>query len=184
MKKIVNYFLKGLLVFAPVALTLFVLIWAFNGLDQIFRDLFRIEYRGLGILIGVAAIFLIGFLASNLIGRKLVMLVDRIFNKVPLVKMLYGAVKDLIEAFAGDKKKFDQPVIAKISENSQARVLGFITRQDLSILGMDDHVAVYVPQSYNFAGNLIIFPASYVTSLNIPASDAMTLIVSGGVAGQ
>ena len=183
MKKIINYFLKGLLVFAPVALTIFLIVKVFTSLDTLLRDLMHIDIPGIGLAITIAVIFLIGFLTSNLLGKKIVALVDWVFNKVPLVKMFYSAVKDLIEAFTGDKKKFDQPVLAQISPNSPAKVMGFVTRNDLSSFGLDDHIAVYVPQSYNFAGNVIIFPKSAVTPLEIPASEAMTFIVSGGVAG-
>ncbi len=182
-KKLLNYFFRGLLVFTPVALTIGVVVWAFTSLDRMFRDLLRVDIPGLGLAITLAIIFLIGILTSNFIGRKLVALIDRIFNKVPLIKMLYGSLKDLIEAFAGDKKKFDRPVVAQIAPGSSARVLGFITQDDLTNLGLKDYIAVYLPQSYNFAGNVVLFPRESVIPLDIPASEAMTFIVSGGVAG-
>jgi len=181
MKTILNYFLRGLLIFVPIAVTVFVLLWAFTGLDKIFRTLLRISIPGLGTLITIAVIFLIGFLASNFVGRKLFSLVEKVFTKVPLVKLLYGSIKDLVEAFAGEEKKFDKPVIASLGQGG-AKVMGFVTKETLTHLGLTDYVAVYLPQSYNFAGNVLMFPKDAVQPLDINGSEAMTFIVSGGVA--
>jgi uncharacterized membrane protein len=98
--------------------------------------------------------------------------------------MLYSAIRDLVEAFAGEKKKFDKPVLVTFGPHSYAKIVGFITRENLENLGLKDHVAVYLPQSYNFAGNVLIFPKEAVTPLDIESSEAMTFIVSGGVAGE
>ncbi len=181
MKSILNYFLRGLLIFVPIAVTAFILFWAFTRLDNIFRSLLKIPIPGLGILVTIAVIFLIGFLASNFVGRKLFGLVEKVFTKVPLVKMLYSSVKDLVEAFAGEEKKFDKPVMASLGQGG-AKVMGFVTKETLTHLGLTDYVAVYLPQSYNFAGNVLMFPKDAVQPLDINGSEAMTFIVSGGVA--
>ncbi|GAI59070.1 unnamed protein product [marine sediment metagenome] len=181
MKTILNYFLRGLLIFVPIAVTVFVLLWAFTGLDKIFRTLLRIPIPGLGILVTIAVIFVIGFLGSNFVGRKLFGLVEKVFTKVPLVKLLYGSIKDLVEAFAGEEKKFDKPVIASLGQ-SGAKVMGFVTKETLTNLDLTDYVAVYLPQSYNFAGNVLLFPKEAVQPLDINGSEAMAFIVSGGVA--
>ena len=97
--------------------------------------------------------------------------------------MLYGTIRDLVEAFAGEKKKFDKPVLVTLGAGCDAKVVGFMTRENLENLGLKDHVAVYLPQSYNFAGNVLLFPKDAVEPLDINSSEAMTLIVSGGVAG-
>jgi len=108
-------------------------------------------------------------------------LVEKVFTGLPLVKLLYSAAKDMIEAFAGDKKSFDKPVIATIAPGGAAKVVGFVTRDSLDNLGLEDHVAVYMPQSYNFAGNVLLFPKEAVTPLDIESSQAMAFVVSGGV---
>jgi uncharacterized membrane protein len=183
MKKLLNYFIKGLLIFAPTALTIFVVVWAFTSLDKIFGKLFNIDTFGLGLLSTIALIVAIGYLASNYLGRKLFGLVENVFTHVPIVKLLYSAVKDMIEAFAGEKKSFDKPVVATLSPNSSAKVLGFVTRDSLKNLGLEDYVAVYMPQSYNFAGNVLLFPKEAVQPLKIESSEAMAFIVSGGLSG-
>lgn len=183
MKKLLNYFLKGLLIFAPIALTVFVFWWVFTSLDKIFRTLFRIPIPGLGLLVTLAMIIFIGFAASNFIGRKLFELIESIFTKVPLVKLIYSAVKDMIEAFAGEKKSFDKPVLAALAPKSSAKVIGFVTRESLESLGLENYVAVYMPQSYNFAGNVLLFPKEAIQPLDIESSKAMAFIVSGGLSG-
>lgn len=185
MRKLIKYFFKGLVIFVPMALTVFIFVWAFTSFDSVFkdRDWLPVYFPGLGILLTVVLIFLIGFLASNFLGRRLFALVERVFTGLPLVKLLYSAVKDMIEAFAGDKKSFDKPVIATIAPGGAAKVVGFITRESLDNLGLKDHVAVYMPQSYNFAGNVVLLPKEAVTPLNIESSQAMAFIVSGGVSG-
>ncbi|MFH1718186.1 MAG: DUF502 domain-containing protein [Planctomycetota bacterium] len=181
MRKLASYFIKGLVIFVPMALTVFVIVWAFTSLDSVFRDRLRLPFPGLGLLITVALIFVIGFLASNFLGRKLFALVERVFTGLPLVKLLYSAVKDMIEAFAGEKKSFDKPVLAAIGPGAAAKVVGFVTRDSLENLGLSDYVAVYLPQSYNFAGNVLLFPREAVTPLKIESSQAMAFVVSGGV---
>ena len=181
MKKIIEYFIKGMVIFVPMALTVFLLIWAFSSLDAGFRTLFRIEIPGVGLLLTVTLIVVIGFIASNFLGRKLFALIEKVFTGLPLIKLLYSAVKDMIEAFAGEKKSFDKPVIATIAPGGAAKVVGFVTQESLENLGLSDHVAVYVPQSYNFAGNVMLFPKESVKPLSIESSQAMAFIVSGGV---
>lgn len=180
MKRLVKYFLKGLVIFVPIALTVFLLIWAFTSLDGIFPENFP---PGLGILLVVILITALGLIASNFIGRRIFALVEKVFTGLPLVKLLYSAVKDMIEAFAGEKKSFDKPVLASLSPGSAAKVVGFVTRGSLENLGLSDYVAVYVPQSYNFAGNVLLFPKAAIQPLNIESSQAMAFIVSGGVSG-
>jgi len=181
MKKIVDYFIKGLVIFVPMALTVFLLIWAFTSLDAVFRDFLPVSFPGMGILLTVASIFVIGFVASNFLGKRLFALVEKIFTGLPLVKLLYSAVKDMIEAFAGEKKSFDKPVIATLAPGGAAKVVGFVTQESMENLGLSDHVAVYLPQSYNFAGNVLLFPKGAVKPLSIDSSQAMAFIVSGGV---
>jgi len=183
MKKLVNYFLKGLVIFVPMALTVFVFVWAFTSFDSVFenRDWLPVYFPGLGILLTVALIFLIGFLASNFLGKRLFALAEKVFTGLPLVKLLYSAVKDMIEAFAGDKKSFDKPVIATIGPGGSVKIVGFVTRESLENLGLEDHVAVYMPQSYNFAGNVLVLPKEAVKPLDIESSQAMAFVVSGGV---
>lgn len=179
MKRLLGYFIKGLLVFVPAALTvtiIFVVIKKFDGL-------LNLRVPGLGSAITLALITLIGFLTSNYFGHKFFALIDRVFARLPVVKLLYSAIKDLILAFAGENKSFDKPAIVEITSGGP-KVLGFITREDLNFLSLSEHVAVYLPQSYNFAGQVLIFPSDRVKPLDIDSSKAMAFIVSGGILGK
>ncbi len=187
MRTIVKYFLRGLLICVPILVTVFILLWAFTSLDKLFSKLLPfIRVPGLGLLLGllvtIGGIFLIGLFASNFVGKKLFGIVEKVFTKLPLVKLLYGSIKDIVEAFAGEEKKFDKPVIASLGAGG-AKVMGFITSQTMENIGLTDYVAVYLPQSYNFAGNVLLFKKDSVQTLDIDSSKAMSFIVSGGVSG-
>ncbi|MCE5340282.1 MAG: DUF502 domain-containing protein [Planctomycetaceae bacterium] len=179
MKRLIGYFLKGLLVFVPAAITVLIVVFVIKKIDSFLN----IPIPGLGLVAAIALITLIGFLASNYLGGKLFVLIDKLFAKLPVVKMLYSSIRDLISAFAGERKSFDKPVIVEITVGGP-KAVGFITQQDLEFLALPGNVAVYFPQSYNFAGSVLIFPAERVTPLNIDSSKAMAFVVSGGVSGK
>lgn len=180
MKKLTRYFFEGLFVLVPLVVTVYVFYIVFVKIDR----LFRFEIPGIGFIVTIAAVTLIGFIASNLVTKRLVLLIDRLFSRLPLVKMIYTSVKDLIGAFVGDKKRFECPVLVALSAESAIRVIGFLTRDDLASLGLPGSAAVYLPQSYNFAGNVIIVPRDRVTPLDIDGGQAMAFIVSGGISGK
>ncbi len=163
----------------PVALTVYILLVSIHWLDNIID--FRIP--GLGMLTILASIILVGYLASTLLAGPLFNLLEELLIKLPLVNIIYSSLKDLISAFVGDKKKFDQPVLVTLNPEFTIRKPGFVTKKDLSELGLVDQVAVYLPHSYNFSGNLYIVPAEHVTPLDISSADMMKFIVSGGVSG-
>jgi len=110
-------------------------------------------------------------------------MMEGVLIKAPFVKLLYTSIKDLIAAFMGEKRRFDQPVLVSLSPGGHGEAVGFVTRTDLEFLGLLDHVAVYFPQSYNFAGHLLVFPKEQVRPLEVESSEVMAFIVSGGVSG-
>lgn len=178
MKHFTGYFFQGLIVLAPIAASIYILYIIFKKVD----GLLKLPIPGVGLLITVAAVTFIGFLASNFVTKKFFGYLERLLSKLPLVKILYSSIKDLIGAFVGDKKSFDRPVMVSLGEN--AGVVGFVTRDDLEFLGLPDHVCVYLPQSYNFAGNLLVVPGNCVKPITANSSDVMTFLVSGGVSGN
>jgi uncharacterized membrane protein len=104
-------------------------------------------------------------------------------QRLPLARLIYNAIRDLLEAFVGEKKRFDQPVLVQIVPGSEARALGFVTRQEMDGAGMEGRVAVYLPQSYNFAGQLLVVPKESAVPIDLDPTAVMTFIVSGGVSG-
>jgi uncharacterized membrane protein len=186
MKKLLSYFLRGFLVFVPITLTLYIFIWAISGPDILFRKLLRIDIPGVGIGVTILLIFIFGFLASNWAGKKLIKSIDYIFTKLPVVKLLYNSIKDFVEAFAGEKKRFDAPVLVTLVPGSGIRMMGFVTRQSLDNLnfGLSDYVSVFIPLAYTWGGNLVLVPKDSVKPLEIESSKMMAFIVSGGVTGK
>ncbi len=178
LRKIVNSFLQGLLLIAPISITVFVIFKLFEFID----GLIPLNIPGLGLLIILGSITLIGMLGSLIIRTPLSFLFNRIMDQVPLIKMLYTAISDLLSAFVGQKKKFTEPVMVIMNRESNIRKLGFITERDLQNIGIgDDFVAVYLPHSYNFSGNMFIVPAENVIPVVANSADFMKFIVSGGV---
>ncbi|MNL29816.1 hypothetical protein D3C87_1515160 [compost metagenome] len=103
-------------------------------------------------------------------------------NRIPLLNTLYSSIKDFTEAFVGDAKKFNVPVLVKVNEIGVSKI-GFLTQSDLSKINLTDEVVVYFPYSYSFAGQVVVVKSSLVTKLDMSATDAMKLVVSGGVSG-
>jgi len=97
------------------------------------------------------------------------------------VRLLYSSTKDLLNAFVGDKRRFDKPVLVELMPGSNAQAFGFVTQESLDQLQLPGHCAVYFPQSYNFAGSLVIFPRAQIRRLDAESSAVMAFIVSGGV---
>ncbi len=180
MKKISQYFLQGLLFLVPLVVTIYVIYWVFVRIDNILN----LPVPGLGFVVTIFLVTLVGFGASNFLTRNIVNLVDKIFARLPLVKMIYTAIKDLVGAFVGDKKSFNRPVQVVIDRESNLRVIGFATRDSLDSIGIQDSIAVYLPQSYNFAGNLIIVDREQIMPMSADPGEVMKLIVSGGVSSQ
>ncbi|MGD8860602.1 MAG: DUF502 domain-containing protein [Myxococcales bacterium] len=178
MRFLVNNFLKGCLVLVPAASTLYVVYVIFTALD----GWLDFGIPGAGLLITLALVTLVGVLTSNVIGRTLFGWIERLIKRVPLVNLLYRALRDFVSALVGERRTFDRPVVVQLSEH--ARAFGFVTRDDLSALGVPGHVAVYFPQSVNFAGHLLLFPHDHVTPLSVDNAQLMAFILSGGVTGH
>lgn len=181
MKRIAGYFLRGLVLLAPLAVTAYVCWLVFVTVD----GWLGLPVPGAGFAVTVVLVTAVGFLASTLLRRTLnglVGLVERAIGRLPFVRLLYTSTKDLLNAFVGEKKRFDKPVMLMLGDSAGSPgVLGFVTQSSLAGLGLHDHVAVYLPQSYNFAGNLLVVPTASVRPIPAESADVMAFIVSGGV---
>jgi uncharacterized membrane protein len=175
--RLLNYFLKGIVFLAPLAFTVYICVRVFTTID----GWLRIPIPGVGFLVTVVLITLFGFFAQNFLTRRVLGLVENLLNRLPFVRLLYSSTKDLLNAFVGEHRRFDKPVIVAPYPGGVARAIGFVTQESLAGLGLADHVTVYLPQSYNFAGALLIFPTSAVTPITADSADVMAFIVSGGV---
>lgn len=188
-RKLLQYFLQGLLVTAPLAITIYSIYWVVTSIDDllpIFTIMedgkVKVRNFGLGFIIIISTIVLIGYLSTFFIQSRIFNLFDHWLEKAPGIKFIYGTVKDFFEAFAGEKKKFNRPVLANIDDNDVWRV-AFLTSDDAEDFGLKDYVAVYVPMSYSIAGNVYLIPVNRIKSLDnhLTPGEAMKFAISGGV---
>jgi uncharacterized membrane protein len=178
-KRILRYFFSGTLFIVPLVATAYFIYVSFRWLD----DLLNLPYTGLGFAIILLAITGFGYLTTHFAFQTFTQWFDRGLDKIPLIKLIYSAIKDLLNAFVGEKKKFNKPVLVEINIENKLYQIGFITQEDLSEFGLKDMVSVYVPHSYAFSGIHYILPKDRITPLNISGTVAMKYIVSGGVSG-
>lgn len=178
MLQIAQYFLRGLLYLAPLVITGFVFYKTFLVID----NLFPFKIPGLGLLVTLLVITFVGIIGSSILVQPILSIIDDFLSRAPLVKIIYTSIKEFMEAFMGEKRKFNEPVLVKIYENSEMLRMGFVTNHDLSKLGIDSSmVAVYFPDSYNFAGMLYITPANTIIPLEGSSTDLMKFIITAGV---
>jgi uncharacterized membrane protein len=188
-KKLLQYFLQGMLILAPVSISIYSLYFvvsSIDGLIPIFSYIdetgkVRVQNYGLGFIVIIAAIILLGYFSSFFITSRIVSFMDKFFQKTPGLKHIYSTTRDFFEAFAGDKKKFTHNVLANVDDNDVWRV-GFITKEDMVDFGLKDYVAVYIPMAYSVAGNVYVIPKGRVKPItNISSAQTMKFAVSGGV---
>ena len=180
MKRLVDNFLKGCLVLVPTVTTVYVVWFTLQKMDS----LLPLPIPGLGIGLAVLVIAGIGWIASNVVGRRVIEWIEQLLRKLPVVRLLFTSIKDLMGAFVGDKRTFDKPVLVRLDDAGIVRMLGFVTCERFDDARLAGHVAVYLPQSYNFAGNVLVVPRERVETIDAEGAEFMTFIVSGGVSGM
>src|SRR6185503_5825907 len=177
MARLLAYFLRGLVVVVPLALTVYVCFVIFTTIDS----WLGLPVHGVGFLLALVLITLVGAVASSIVTRGVLTAVDSLFERLPFVRLLYSSAKDMLNAFVGEKRRFDKPVLVEISGDRAVKVLAFLTSDSLASLGAADNVTVYMPQSYGFAGHILVVPADRVTRIDADATEVMAFILSGGV---
>ena len=185
-RRILSYFFQGLLLAGPISLTTYVIIKTFDLLNgttnSIFEHIFHFSFPGLGILVFAGFTILLGYIGSTVLVQPLFNIIENLLEHTPLVKDIYTSVKDFISAFISNKRKFNKPVIVEMGKGVGIYRMGFITDDDLSKFHIQDKVAVYLPLSYTFSGQLYLVNREQITALPPNASaDTIKYILSGGV---
>jgi uncharacterized membrane protein len=185
-RKSVGYFFQGLLFITPIGVTIFVLVWFVNLMDDLFEPLISnvLPYHipGFGLIFSFFWLALLGYFIAHLVSRSAVTWFDGLMKKAPLIKVIYFAVKDLITVFFGKEDRMGKPVKVCVSRDPLQYRFGFQTREDLSEFGFGtDMLSVYLPFSYGVMGNQIVVKRSDVEYLDVKSSEMMKFIVSGGV---
>jgi len=188
-RALLNYLIKGLLIVVPIALSIFIVVWAvttvdswlninnFLGVNPITGSNRNIP--GLGLVLVIALILIAGFIVTNFVTEPMYNWFQRTMNRLPLLNFIFSSIKDLTEAFVGDEKKFNSPVLVEVEGNMKR--IGFLTQNDLGKIDLPGDAIVYFPFSYSFAGQVYVVSKDKIKPLNMSAADAMKLVVSGGV---
>ncbi len=195
-RQLLKFFFQGLIVIVPAGISIYAVLWLFNAVDNILPNILHYffpdwhnegtadlkDIPGLGFLVVVVIVILIGSISSSFIVGKIIDFFDAVLERTPGIKFIYSSVKDFLEAFAGNKKKFDKPVLVNVDGPDVWRI-GFITQADALSFDLADHVVVYVPLAYAITGITYIVPKKNIKPLdNINSAEAMKFAVSGGVA--
>ena len=194
-KNLLQYFFQGIIIIAPIGITLYVVVWMFTLVDNFLPDVLYALFPkwmtapdgslrtipGLGFLMVVIIVTIIGWISTSFIVSKIFGFLDRLLEQTPGVKYIYSAIKDFLEAFGGNRKKFDKPVLVSVDAADTWRI-GFITQHDVTQFGLVTHVAVYIPLSYALTGIVYFVPKEKVKPLdNMNSAEAMKFVISGGV---
>ncbi|HKU39662.1 MAG TPA: DUF502 domain-containing protein [Polyangiales bacterium] len=177
MNTLIRNFLKGCLVLVPAVGTAYVLWLLFIKIDSILP----LPIPGLGFAVTLSLIVLVGALASNVVGKRFFLALERLWLGVPFVRLVYSSLRDVLSVFVGQNRRFNRPVIVSLGEEPTPKLLGFITRDALDAFDLTDHVAVYLPQAVSFSGNLLLVPRQLVRPLDMHNAELMAFVVSGGV---
>lgn len=194
--RLVYYIFQGMVILAPIVITVWAVVSLFNLIDGILPNVLQIlnpkwvkldaqgipeEIPGLGFLVMLVILLLVGYISSSFVVSKLVELFDNVLERTPGIKIIYTTVKDFFEAFAGNKRKFNQPVLVSIESPDIWRI-GFITQTDVSEFGLVDYVSVYIPHSYAFSGITYLVKRDRIKLVDdVSSADAMKFVLSGGV---
>ncbi len=188
-KALLNYLIKGLLIVVPVALSVFIVVWAVTTVDSWLNinNILGVDPKtganrnipGLGLGLVLTIILIAGIFVTNFVTEPMYSWFKRIMNRLPLLNFIFSSIKDLTEAFVGDEKKFNHPVLVEAEEGLKR--IGFLTQNDLTKLDLPGDAIVYFPFSYSFAGQVYVVSKDKIKPLKMSAAEAMKLVVSGGV---
>jgi len=189
-RRLARTFLTGLAVVLPIVITIAVLLWVVTTAERMLGAVAGVllpgdSYpRGLGLALAVALIFGVGVLMEAVYFRRLMGWVEELLNRIPLVKTVYGAVRDLMSLFSkAGTRRFSKVVMVRFP-GIGARLIGFVTIEDftgLAVAAGPDEVAVYLPMSYTIGGYTLLLPRSCLTPLDMSLEDAMRFVVTAGM---
>lgn len=190
MKHINQIFFKGLIVVLPITLTFYLLIWASYKVESLFGSTLELMIGqwlyipGLGIVVTLVFIFLVGLLVNNYFTGRFFKWLTNTLEKVPLIKVIYNPLKDLMALIPGkssDKDKLQKVVLVPL-EGMGVEVMGLVTREELNELPDSGHlIAVYIPLSYMLGGITVLVPREKVKKIDIPVDQALKLSVTAWI---
>lgn len=185
MKRFITYFIQGLILFIPLAITITIIFKLFDFFTSVFSVVGLSSNVAvntvLGLLLTLVFILVLGLLASSYVFKNIFSFFEDKLEHAPFIRHIYSPIKDFTNAFMGNKKKFTKPVLVLTNPAANIEEIGFVTNEDLNDLGIKDKVAVYMPFSYSLSGKLIIIPTGQIKPLSSDSGEIMKFVVSGGV---
>lgn len=195
MKKTVQYLLKGFAILLPIVITFALLQWLLVTVEMWLKPIWvlllgeSLYFPGLAFISFIALALLIGFSTRWRFLDSLWQLPGKLMNRLPLLRSLYGTINDVFEMMSG-KNFAEESVVMVTLPNSHLRVIGIVTKKSgmagdrLSEVMEDEHVAVFLPMSYNVGGYMVIVPTDCVESLSMKPAEALQLTISGGLSSH
>ena len=183
-------FLAGLAVTIPIVITIFVLITAFELLDGVLSpvldNIVGRHIPGLGFVANVLIIFVVGVVSTNVFGKKIIELVDRLMKRIPVIKGLYTGLTQIARAFSPHKKDSFKRVVIVEYPRKGAFAIGFMTKE-CSIKSTDDGNeccvrAVYIPTNNLYLGDIVLFKEGEVLETALSIEEGIRIVLSGGIA--
>lgn len=190
LRKAISIFLTGLFAVLPILVTFSLVMWMIGAAESVFGSLLSVllpgeSYRrGMGLLVAFGVIFAVGLAMQGLVTRQLLHWLDNNLNRIPLIKTIYGAVRDLTDMVSNKGGQKLGRVVLLQWPNQPVRMVGFVTVENLSrfkLAQADDCVAVYLPMSYQIGGHTVIIERRYVTPLDMSLEEAMRFVITAGV---
>jgi uncharacterized membrane protein len=189
-KRFNKIILTGLIAVLPITATLYLLVWLMTTAENVLGRVLQFSlpegwYKpGMGVVAGIGIIFLTGLLMENFFARKVAKKAEGLIYRVPLIKSIYRAVRDFLTFLSKGKDRGPRQVVAIKVGQTGIKLVGFVTRKDLSFLGErleEGRVAVYLPMSYQIGGYTALVPQSAVELLDVPLEEAMQFIMTAGI---
>lgn len=185
MKQLTRFFLQGLLVIIPLAATIAVVYWLFISAERLFRipvqwllpDSWYLP--GMGLVLAIGFTILVGMLVRLYVVSALLKCIEKVLDKLPLVKQVYGGIRDLMKFFASEEDSQWQQVVA-VNING-ARLIGFVTSDDARIGQKENLISVYLPMSYQVGGYLLYLEESQCEKLDISVQEAMQTVLTANI---
>jgi uncharacterized membrane protein len=191
MKHLTRTFFTGLAVTLPVAATLYLLYWAILAIERTLDGLLRfvlpqaIYFPGLGLALGVVLVFLVGLLMRTWAAQKIFSWTEKLMYRVPVVKTVYGALRDFTEFLSRPQRQGAQQVVLVRLGGTDLRVMGFVTRDDLAglppVMGEPGLILVYMPMSYQVGGYTALVPRASVQPVDMSFEEAMRFTLTAGL---
>lgn len=190
LRKLAGTFFTGLIAVLPILVTLALVMWLFRAAESVLGGMLGIllpsslYLPGMGLVLAIGLIFLVGLGLQGVMFRGALSWLEDAINRIPLVKTVYGAVRDLTGLMNNKGERRFNQVVTIALPNVPIRLVGFITVESLAaaqIPGGPDEVAVYLPMSYQIGGYTLLLPKSYLTPVDMSFEDAMRFVITAGV---